>query len=102
MTEIRLTVTDGSFEVNETIVDDASSDGERFLMLKPTERIASLTQIVVVQNWFEELKRLVLPGEEPGRVGLFLAVRFARISIRFEQRENLIDKNERSCYYLGA
>ena len=33
----------------------------RFLMLKPTERIASLTQIVVVQNWFEELKRLVLP-----------------------------------------
>jgi len=42
---------------------DVSSDGERFLMLKPTERITSLTQIVVVQNWFEELKRLVPPGK---------------------------------------
>ena len=50
MTEIRSTVTDGSFEVNETIVYDACSDGERFLMLKPTERIASLTQIVVVRT----------------------------------------------------
>jgi hypothetical protein len=38
---------------------DVSPDGQRFLMLKPTEQTAALTQIIVVQNWFEELKRLV-------------------------------------------
>ena len=40
---------------------DVSADGQRFLMLKPSEETSSssLTQIVVVQNWFEELKRLV-------------------------------------------
>jgi serine/threonine-protein kinase len=40
---------------------DVSPDGQRFLMVKPAEQTASspLTQIVVVQNWFEELKRLV-------------------------------------------
>ena len=42
---------------------DVSPDGERFLMLKPTEQTASLTQIVVVQNWFEELKRLAPSGK---------------------------------------
>jgi serine/threonine-protein kinase len=42
---------------------DVSPDGERFLMLKPSEQTASLTQIVVVQNWFEELKRLVPSGK---------------------------------------
>ena len=42
---------------------DIASDGERFLMRKP--RVATPTddaiepQLVVVQNWFEELKRLV-------------------------------------------
>jgi serine/threonine-protein kinase len=35
-------------------------DGQRFLMLKPSEQQnASLTQIHVVLNWFEELKRRV-------------------------------------------
>jgi len=39
---------------------DVSTDGQRFLMLKPTEQAQSApTQIVVVQNWFEELKRRV-------------------------------------------
>jgi len=38
---------------------DVSPDGERFLMIKPSEQTISLTQIVVVQNWFEELKRRV-------------------------------------------
>jgi hypothetical protein len=31
-------------------------------MLKPVEQVA-VTQIVVVQNWFEELKRRVPPGK---------------------------------------
>jgi hypothetical protein len=39
---------------------DVSHDGQRFLMLKPVEQEqAALPQIVVVQNWFEELKRRV-------------------------------------------
>ena len=41
---------------------DVSADGQRFLMLAPTTGTdASLARprIVVVQNWFEELKRLV-------------------------------------------
>jgi Tol biopolymer transport system component len=42
---------------------DVSLDGQRFLMLKPTEQSqAAPTQINVVQNWFEELKRRV-PGK---------------------------------------
>jgi len=42
---------------------DVSPDGQRFLMLKPAETAAPGTQIVVVQNWFEELKRLVPTGK---------------------------------------
>ena len=39
---------------------DVSSDGQRFLMLKPPPfDPATATQIVMVQGWFEELKRLV-------------------------------------------
>jgi len=39
---------------------DVSPDGQRFLMLKPVELQASApTQINVVLNWFEELKRRV-------------------------------------------
>jgi Tol biopolymer transport system component len=39
---------------------DVSPDGQRFLMLKPNEvGEAAPTQINVVLNWFEELKRLV-------------------------------------------
>jgi len=40
---------------------DVSPDGQRFLMLKPgdTDSTAAPTSLVVVQNWFEELKRLV-------------------------------------------
>jgi eukaryotic-like serine/threonine-protein kinase len=41
---------------------DVSPDGQRFLMFRSAEEDASLTQIVVVQNWFEELKRLVPSG----------------------------------------
>jgi eukaryotic-like serine/threonine-protein kinase len=43
---------------------DVSRDGHRFLMLKPaTEQEAASTQINVVLNWFEELKRLVPTGK---------------------------------------
>ncbi len=41
-------------------------DGQQFLMLKPKEqRQNALTQINVVQNWFEELKRRVPTGKQP-------------------------------------
>jgi eukaryotic-like serine/threonine-protein kinase len=43
---------------------DASGDGQRFLMLKPTEQAQATTQIVVVQNWFEELKQKVPAGKK--------------------------------------
>jgi hypothetical protein len=47
---------------------DVSSDGQRFLMLKPVEHAeAAPTQINVVLNWFEELKRRVpSPDFSPG------------------------------------
>jgi serine/threonine protein kinase/Tol biopolymer transport system component len=42
---------------------DVSPDGQRFLMLKPSESAeAAPTQINVVQNWFEELKQRVPAG----------------------------------------
>jgi hypothetical protein len=40
---------------------DVSPDGQRFLMIKEgtsTDQ-ASASQVIVVQNWLEELKRLV-------------------------------------------
>ncbi len=37
---------------------DVSPDGKRFVMIRPDEESTS-TQIHVVLNWFEELKRLV-------------------------------------------
>ena len=44
---------------------DVSSDGQRFLMLKPVEQEhAAPTQINVVLNWTEELKRLVPTGNK--------------------------------------
>ncbi len=43
---------------------DVSPDGQRFLMLKPSEpEAAAPTQINVVLNWFEELKRRVPSGK---------------------------------------
>jgi Tol biopolymer transport system component len=44
---------------------DVSRDGQRFLMLKPSEQEAAApTQINVVLNWFEELKRRVPTGKK--------------------------------------
>ena len=43
---------------------DVSADGQRFLMIKPVEQVESApTQINVVLNWTEELKRLVPTGK---------------------------------------
>jgi hypothetical protein len=43
---------------------DVSPDGQRFLMLKPTgEAGTAPTQINLVLNWSEELKRLVPTGK---------------------------------------
>jgi Tol biopolymer transport system component len=43
---------------------DVSSDGQRFLMLKPVEQAQAPTQINVVLNWFEELKQKVPAGKK--------------------------------------
>ncbi len=42
---------------------DVFPDGNHFLMLKPNEQAKSPTQINIVQNWFEELKRRVPTGK---------------------------------------
>ena len=43
---------------------DISPDGQRFLMTKvPDQPQAALTQIHIVLNWFEELKRRVPAGQ---------------------------------------
>ncbi len=43
---------------------DLSFDGQRFLMVKEEQRKpAPVTEMILIQNWFEELKRLV-PTEE--------------------------------------
>jgi hypothetical protein len=42
--------------------DDVSPDGRRFLMIKQSDggsQTSTPAPIVVVQNWFEELRRLV-------------------------------------------
>jgi Tol biopolymer transport system component/tRNA A-37 threonylcarbamoyl transferase component Bud32 len=41
---------------------DVTRDGQRFLMVKPPAHGARAAQLNVVQNWFEELKRLVPRG----------------------------------------
>ena len=40
---------------------DVTPDGQRFLMVRTEQNLASL-QLCVVVNWFEELKRLVPPN----------------------------------------
>jgi eukaryotic-like serine/threonine-protein kinase len=42
---------------------DVSADGQRFLMLKSSEQGTPATQINVVLNWFEDLKRRVPTGK---------------------------------------
>jgi hypothetical protein len=63
---------------------DVSADGQRFLMLKPVEQAQTAPQIVVVQNWFEELKQKVPPGKKinsahPPRASVLRLPRFVRL-----------------------
>jgi hypothetical protein len=43
---------------------DVSRDGQRFLMLKSTDEEQGSQQIVVVQNWLEELKHRMAAGKK--------------------------------------
>ena len=43
---------------------DVSADGQRFLMIKASEQEQAVTQIDMVLNWFEELKRRVPSGKK--------------------------------------
>jgi hypothetical protein len=39
---------------------DVSADGQRFLMIKAAgSAVNNMPRIIIVENWFEELKRLV-------------------------------------------
>jgi len=41
---------------------DVTPDGQRFVMVKPSEQELAATQINVVLNWFEDQKRRAGPG----------------------------------------
>jgi len=44
---------------------DLSPDGQRFLMVKLEQRKPTpVTELILIQNWFEELKRLVPAGKK--------------------------------------
>jgi hypothetical protein len=56
------TLFEGRFAINGVVRGgyDVSPDGQRFLMVQEKERLhAKVTQMILVQNWFEELKRRV-------------------------------------------
>jgi len=53
---------DYEFEEANNNEYDISPDGKRFLMLQRTDAERPATQINVVVNWMEELKRLVVPA----------------------------------------
>jgi Tol biopolymer transport system component len=58
---------EGRYEPGPVQIDnyDVSPDGQRFLMLKPSEQAqAAPTQINVVLNWFEELRQKVPAGKK--------------------------------------
>jgi Tol biopolymer transport system component len=43
---------------------DIHPDGKRFLMIKKAEEEVPVTELLVVENWFEELKRLAPTGKD--------------------------------------
>ena len=52
----------GSYVRSADRNSDISPDGQRFMMLKggeQSEETSARTELIIVQNWFEELKRLV-------------------------------------------
>ena len=57
-----LEIVDGRYAtegVRDRRTYDVSPDGQRFLMIKKAANEATAPQIIVVQHWLEELKRLV-------------------------------------------
>ena len=52
---------EGPFRIDGPVRgDDVTPDGQRFLMVREVpQRPGRVSQIVLVQNWLEELKRLV-------------------------------------------
>ena len=51
---------EGRYEIGPPLTNyDVSPDGQRFLMIKSSEQQQAPTQINVVLNWFEELRRKV-------------------------------------------
>ncbi len=51
-------------ENSDTFSYDVSLDGRRFLMIKESEPVRRPTQLNVVLNWAEELKRRVPAGQK--------------------------------------
>ena len=66
---------------------DVTRDGQHFLMLLPNERLAA-TQVNVVLNWFEDLKRRSRrrQGSSPHSARHRLSPRFRRNPRRAQQR----------------
>ena len=59
-------VDDSTTRADHTDLYYVAPDGKRFLMIKPADdgsRQSSAAVIVVVQNWFEELKRMLPAGQ---------------------------------------
>jgi hypothetical protein len=55
---------DGYFSSNPIREYDLSLDGQRFLMVKSEVRESRpVKEMILIQNWFEELKRLVPTGK---------------------------------------
>ena len=54
----------GSYTFNTLTDFDVSPDGQRFLLMKETQAEAlEDTQLIIVENWFEELDRLAPPAD---------------------------------------
>lgn len=52
------------FEMDSKVAYDVASDGERFVIIKEGESSAWASELIVVENWFEELKRLAPAFED--------------------------------------
>jgi hypothetical protein len=60
---------EGNYETSPSFMQpgtgyDLSPDGKRFLMIKSSGEQPATTQVNVVQDWFEELKRRVPTGSK--------------------------------------
>jgi hypothetical protein len=61
----RLLFKSGNFLIGGTRTVETSLDGKRFLMTKLGDRKAQpVTELILVQNWLEEVKRLAPTGKQ--------------------------------------